>query len=156
TQVILRPIKPEDEPMWLDLLGSCSKESIFSRFRYNFHYDSHEIATQFCFIDYGREIAIVAEIMENGKRRLIGVGRLIADPDLESVEYAVLITDKYQKKDLGSILTEYCMEVSKKWNIKRMVAETTADNKPMIAVFRKLDFKIHFNSDSSVSVSKEL
>ncbi len=156
TSLILRPIKPEDEPMWLDLLGSCSKESIFSRFRYNFHYDSHEIATQFCFIDYGREIAIVVEIMENGKRRLIGVGRLIADPDLESVEYAVLITDKYQRKDLGGILTEYCMEISKKWNIKRMVAETTADNKPMISVFRKLDFKIHFNSDSSVSVSKEL
>jgi len=156
TQVILRPIKPEDEPMWLNLLGSCSKESIFSRFRYNFHYDSHEVATQFCFIDYGREIAIVAEIMENGNRRLIGVGRLIADPDLDSVEYAVLITDKYQRKDLGSTLTEYCMEISKKWNIKRMVAETTADNKSMIAVFRKLDFKIHFNSDSSVSVSKEL
>ncbi len=64
----LRPIKPEDEPLWLDLLNSCSKESIYSRFRYNFHFDSHEVATQFCYIDYAREIAIVAELEEKGKR----------------------------------------------------------------------------------------
>ncbi|MCD4745696.1 MAG: bifunctional acetate--CoA ligase family protein/GNAT family N-acetyltransferase [Bacteroidales bacterium] len=154
--IILRPIKPEDEPLWLELLGSCSKESIYSRFRYNFHFDSHEVATQFCYIDYGREIGIVAEITENGKKKLIGVGRLISDPDLETVEYAVLITDAWQHKDLGSILTEYCLEISKNWKMKRIIAQTTKDNKPMIAVFKKLNFKVHFNADTSVDVSKEL
>jgi acetyltransferase len=152
TNVILRPIKPEDEPMWLELLGSCSKESIYSRFRYNFFFDSHEIATQFCYIDYAREIAIVAEIMEEGRKKLIGVGRLIADLDHESVEYAVLITDKWQKKELGVLLTEYCIEVAKNWNLKTIFAQTTKDNKPMISVFKKLDFKIKFNSDSTVDV----
>ncbi|MCF8227749.1 MAG: bifunctional acetate--CoA ligase family protein/GNAT family N-acetyltransferase [Bacteroidales bacterium] len=156
TEILLRPIKPEDEPKWLDLLGSCSKESIYSRFRYNFHYDSHEIATQFCFIDYAREIAIVAEVMEEGRKRLIGVGRLIADPDHETVEYAVLITDRWQQRDLGTILTEYCLEIAKIWNLKKIVAQTTTDNKPMINVFKKLDFKVHFNTDGSVEVEKEL
>ncbi|MBN1338859.1 MAG: bifunctional acetate--CoA ligase family protein/GNAT family N-acetyltransferase [Bacteroidales bacterium] len=156
SDVLLRPIKPEDEPMWLEMLGSCSRESIYSRFRYNFHYDSHEVATQFCFIDYSREIAIVAEIEEEGKRKLIGVGRLIADPDLETVEYAVLITDKWQHKDLGKMLTEYCLEIAKQHNMKRMVAETTTDNKPMVAVFKKFGFKVVFNGDSTVSVSKDL
>jgi len=46
TPVVLRPIKPEDEPLWLEMLGSCSKESIYSRFRYDFHFNSHEVATQ--------------------------------------------------------------------------------------------------------------
>jgi len=156
TKTLLRPIKPEDEPLWLEMLGNCSKESIYSRFRYNFHYDSHEIATQFCFIDYAREIAIVAEIEENGRRKLIGIGRLIADPDVETAEYAVLITDAWQRRDLGSILTEYCLHIAEINDIKRMVAETTLDNKPMIAVFKKLDFKVHFNSDNTVSVSKDL
>lgn len=156
TKTLLRPIKPEDEPLWLEMLGNCSKESIYSRFRYNFHYDSHEIATQFCFIDYAREIAIVAEIEEEGRRKLIGIGRLIADPDVETVEYAVLITDAWQRKDLGRILTEYCLEIAEINDLKRMVAETTLDNKPMIAVFKKLDFKVHFNADSTVSVSKDL
>jgi acetyltransferase len=154
--VTLRPIKPEDEPMWLELLASCSKESIYHRFRYDFYFDSHEVATQFCFIDYDREIAIVAEIEEEGNKKLIGVGRLIADPDVEIMEYAVLITDSWQKKELGYILTEYCMEIAKIRDIKTLVAETTRDNKPMISVFRKLNFKIRFNEDSTVSVRKEL
>ncbi|MBN3035915.1 MAG: bifunctional acetate--CoA ligase family protein/GNAT family N-acetyltransferase, partial [Bacteroidales bacterium] len=155
TDVLFRPIKPEDEPLWLELLGSCSKESIYSRFRYNFHYDSHEVATQFCFIDYWREIAIVAEIEEDNRRKLIGVGRLISDPDLETGEYAILITDKWQHRDLGKLLTSYCLEVAKHFHLKRVVAETTKDNKPMISVFKKLDFRVQFNSDTTVSVFKE-
>lgn len=156
TNVILRPIKPEDEPMWLELLSSCSKEAIYSRFRYNFHFDSHEVATQFCYIDYAREIAIVAEIMDEGKRKLIGVGRLIADPDHESAEYAVLITDNWQRRELGFLFTEYCLEIAKDWGLKRFYAQTTKDNQPMISVFRRLNFKIKFGADSLVDVSKEL
>jgi len=154
--VILRPIKPEDEPLWLEMLASCSKESIYSRFRYNFHFTAHEVATQFCFIDYIREIAIVAEITENEKRKLIGVGRLIANPDLDTVEYAILITDAFQRKDLGNILTKYCMEISRDWKMRHIVAETTIDNKPMIAVFRKYNFKIQFEPGGNVHVTKEL
>jgi acetyltransferase len=156
SEILLRPIKPEDEPMWLDLLSSCSKESIYHRFRYDFYFDSHDVATQFCFIDYDREIAIVAEVEAEGKKKLIGVGRLIADPDVEMMEYAVLITDAWQKKELGYMLTEYCMEIAKMRDVKQLVAETTRDNKPMISVFRKLNFKIRFNEDGTVTVRKDL
>jgi acetyltransferase len=151
TEVLLRPIKPEDEPLWLELLGSCSKESIYSRFRYDFYFDSHEIATQYCFIDYDREIAIVAEIEEEGKKKLIGVGRLIADPDVVTAEYAVLITDDWQKRDLGQILTKYCIEIAKEADVSKIAAETTKDNKPMVAVFRKLGFEIIYNEDTTVT-----
>lgn len=156
TYTLLRPIKPEDEPLWLEMLGSCSKESIYSRFRYNFHFDSHEVATQFCYIDYARELAIVAEVEENGRKKLVGVGRLITDPDVETVEYAILITDAWQRKDLGKILTQYCVDIAKSVNLKRIFAETTKDNKPMISVFKKLGFKVHFDEDTNVSVSKDL
>jgi acetyltransferase len=154
--ILLRPIKPEDEPLWLNLLASCSKESIYSRFRYNFHYDSHEIATQFCFIDYAREIAIVAEVVEDGQKKLIGVGRLIADLDHETVEYAVLIADAWQKKELGTLLTEYCVEIARQWHLKRVAAETTKDNQAMISVFKKLGFTVTFNQDTGVSVAMDL
>jgi acetyltransferase len=154
--IILRPIKPEDEPLWLELLASCSKESIYHRFRYDFYFDSHEVASQYCFIDYDREIAIVAEVEEEGRKKLIGVGRLIADPDGELMEYAILITDSWQKRELGNTLTKYCMEIAKNRGVKRLVAETTKDNKPMISVFRKLNFKIRFNEDTTVTVTKDL
>lgn len=156
TKVLLRPIKPEDEPLWLEMLSSCSKESIYSRFRHDFYFDSHEVATHFCYIDYDREIGIVAEIEIDGKKKLIGVGRLIGDPDVETTEYAVLVPDDWQKKDLGYILTEYCVEIAKNSRIKRIVAETTRDNKPMITVFRKLGFTVTFDDTGGVSVYREL
>jgi acetyltransferase len=156
TKVTLRPIKPEDEPLWLEMLASCSKQSIYSRFRYDFYFDSHEVATQFCFIDYDREMAIVSELELNGRKKLIGVGRLIGDPDGEIAEYAVLITDEWQHRDLGQILTSYCIEIAGMSGIKRVTAETTKDNKPMIAVFRKMGFEVFFNDDTTVTVTKLL
>jgi acetyltransferase len=157
TEILLRPIKPEDEPLWLDMLGSCSRESLYSRFRYFFHWETHEVATRYCYVDYDREVAIVAEITGDDKRKLIGVGRLIADPDHETVEYAILIPDAWQQKDLGNILTDFCMDVARKWNLKKLVAQTTTDNKRMISVFRKRGFEISINSkDSTVDVTKEL
>ncbi|MCX6284071.1 MAG: GNAT family N-acetyltransferase, partial [Bacteroidetes bacterium] len=156
-EVLLRPIKPEDEPLWLEMIGNCSRESLYSRFRYFFQWQSHEVATRYCYIDYDREIAIVAEIQEDNKRKLVGVGRLIADPDHETVEYAILIIDAYQKKDLGNIITDFCIEIAKKWNLKKIVAQTTTDNKRMISVFRKRGFSVHADtSDSTVEVEKEI
>lgn len=156
-KVILRPIKPEDEPMWMDMLASCSRESIYQRFRYFFQWAYHEVAVRYCFIDYDREIAIVVEYNENGTRKLLGVGRLVADPDLETVEYAVLITDAWQNKGLGSILTDYCIEISQQWGVKKIVAQTTTDNPRMIAVFRKRGFDIQTDPISSlVEVVKQL
>jgi acetyltransferase len=152
----LRPIKPEDEPLWMELLAGCSKESLYSRFRYFFHWQSHEVATRYCHIDYDREIAIVAEITEGGKRKLLGVGRLIADPGHEEVEYAVLISDAWQKKELGSLLTDYCLEIANKWHLKRIVAQTTTDNARMISVFKKRGFQITYGDDSTVDVVKTL
>lgn len=156
TDILLRPIKPEDEALWLEMLGSCSKESIYHRFRYDFHFNSHEVATQFCYIDYDREMGIVAEIDFEGRKRLIGVGRLIADPDVVTAEYAVLVSDNWQHNELGFILTSYCVEIAKNAGIKVLSAETTKDNKAMINVFRKLDFKVHFNEDTTVTVFKDL
>ncbi len=158
TPVTLRPIKPEDEPLWLAMLGSCSKETIYSRFRYLFDWRTHEVATRFCYIDYAREIAIVAEIGggEGESRKLIGVGRLIADPGHEEGEYAVLIVDAWQGKELGGILTDYCVEIARRWKLKRVVAQTTTDNRPMIRVFERRGFAVVTGEDSTVEVSKAL
>ena len=157
TEIVLRPIKPEDEPLWLEMIGNCSKESLYSRFRYFFHWQSHEAATRYCYIDYDREIAIIAERTINGKKEFLGVGRLIADPDHETVEYAILIVDAWQQKDLGNILTDYCMEIARTWKLKLFVAQTTTDNKRMITVFRKRGFELDINSDdSTVNVQIEL
>ncbi|MDQ1353965.1 MAG: acetyltransferase, partial [Acidobacteriota bacterium] len=158
TKLLLRPIKPEDEPMWMDMLSKCSKESIYARFRYFFQWDSHDTAARYCYIDYDREIAIVAEYNEGDVKRLVGVGRLIANPDYETAEYAVLAPDDFQNRGLGSILTDYCMEIARKWNVRHVEAQTTTDNVRMLSVFSKRDFDIRTPevSGSLVEVSKKM
>lgn len=157
TPVVLRPIKPEDEPMWHDLVRSCSTETIRFRFQYLFKQTTHEMATRYCFIDYDRELGIVAELEEDGQRKLVGVGRLVADVDHEVAEYAVIVADRWQGHGLGGLLTDYCLEVAKTWSVKRLVAETTMDNTRALATFRNRGFEIDAQHDEDVVlVTKEV
>jgi acetyltransferase len=156
TEVLLRPIKPEDEPLWLALLGSCSRESIYSRFRYFFFWQSHDIASRYCYIDYDRELAIVAEVGEGETRRLVGVGRLISEPGRETAEYAVLVQDAWQDRGLGGMLTDRCLAIARQWGVRKVLAITTSDNPRMVAVFEKRGFRIEKDLESSlVEVSIE-
>jgi acetyltransferase len=157
TEIRLRPIKPEDEPLWLDLLGSCSRESIYSRFRYFFFWQSHEAASRYCTIDYDRELAIVAETGRGDARRLVGVGRLIADPERSAAEYAVLVQDQWQNKGLGGLLTDYCTDIARQWGVRKVTAVTTSDNPRMVAVFVKRGFRVVNDLESPlIEVSKDL
>lgn len=157
TPVILRPIKPEDEPLWHDLLASCSTQSIWFRFSYLFKQTTHEMATRYCFIDYDREMGIVAEVEEDGQRKLIGVGRLVTDANHEVGEYAVIVVDRWHGHGLGGLLTDYCLEVAKRWGLKKVVAETSKDNARMLATFRNRGFDFNEKADQDVVlVSKTL
>ncbi len=141
TPVLFRPIQPEDEPAWHAMLARCSERSLWLRFRYLFKETTHEMATRFCFIDYDRTLAIVAEITTADQQRLIGVGRLVADADHQHAEYAVLVEDAWQGQGLGLALTDYCLEICQSWGIDRVVAETTMDNNRMQAIFTQCGFQ---------------
>jgi len=153
--VILRPIKPEDEPMWHELLAGCSTESIRFRFSYLFKQTTHEMASRYCFIDYDREMGIVAEVQEDGARKLIGVGRLVADMNHECAEYAVLVTDRWHGQGVGGLLTDYCLEIARRWGVRRVVAETSKDNHRMLATFRNRGFELDETSEEDVVLASK-
>lgn len=156
-EVKLRPIRPEDEPRWLELLGGCSKESIYSRFRFFFNWSTHDAAVRYCHVDYDREIALVAVAGSGDEQKLIGVGRLIASPDLQTAEYAVLVQDGAQNSGLGGLLTDECEKIAREWGVGRLEAETTTANTRMVKVFESRGFEISGpESDGTVTVTKEL
>jgi acetyltransferase len=142
TVVLLRAIKPEDEPMWHNLVASCKPESLNSRFRFTFKAATHEMATRFCFTDYDREIAIVAESEIDNERKLIGVGRLVTDADHSEAEYAILVGDPWQGVGLGTLLTDYCLDICKTWGIQSIVAEMDSQNFRMIKMLSHRGFGI--------------
>ena len=152
-EVILRPIKPEDEPLWHELLASCSTQSRWFRFNYLFKQTTHDMASRYCYIDYDRELAIVAEVEEQGQRKLIGIGRLVADVDHQTAEFAVIVVDRWQGRGLGGLLTDYCLELAKKWGVKQVVAEISKDNARMLATFRNRGFQINSRMEQDVAIA---
>jgi acetyltransferase len=140
TQVTLRPIRPEDEPLWHELIASSSAESIRFRFRSIFKQTNHQMAVKYCTIDYEREMAMVVETQVDNVRRLIGVGQLITDLNHETAEYAVIVPDPWQGKGVGALLLDYCLVLAARWGIAEIVAETDPENMRMLSLFHKRGF----------------
>ena len=148
--ITLRPIKPEDEPLWRELLTSCSRESLRARFQFAFKTDMHEAAVRFCFVDYDRELTVVAESNVDGTRRLMGVCRLVNDVSRGRAEFAVLVGDPWQGKGLGNLLTAYCLKNVDRSQIHEIYAITDRTNTRMISVFRRYGFDIGPASDPAL------
>jgi len=155
TQVLLRPIKPEDEPLWHEMLASCSRESLWFRFQYLFQQTTHAMAARYCFIDYDREMAIVAELNQAGRRRIAGVGRLVADADRSNAEYAILVADEFQGRGLGALLTDYCLDICRRWGMNAVLAETSSENHRMLDLFRHRGFEFEHPPSSDVILARK-
>jgi acetyltransferase len=157
TPVLLRPIRPEDEPMWHDLLAGCSPETIRGRFHSLFHGTTHAMAARFCCIDYDRELAIVAEVGTDGDRSIIGVTRLVADPDHDTADFGILVADAWQGRGLGKMLTTYCLELAQRWGLNHVTAVTNASNTRMVRVFEHLGFSLERQlEENEVLVNKDV
>jgi acetyltransferase len=140
TEVLLRPIRPEDEPAEHEMLSSLSEETLRTRFFSTIKDISHEWLILFCNIDYDRHMAIVAEVRENGKKKMIGVARLIMNPDLTSGELAVLVHDRFQGRGLGTKFVEVLIGIARERDLDDVRAEVLTENERMLKVFRRLGF----------------
>jgi acetyltransferase len=142
TPLTLRPIKPEDEPLWHELLAGTSRESLWARFQFAFKTDIHEAAIRFCFVDYDRELTVVAEANVAGARRLLGVARAVTDVNSGRAEFGILVGDPWQGKGLGNLLTGYCLKNVDRTQVREIYAVTGRTNTRMIGVFRRFGFDI--------------
>lgn len=139
--VFLRPIKPEDEALLNELFESLSEETMRFRFLQIIKDISHETLSRYCNLDYNREIAIVAEIEEE-KRKIIGVGRLILEPGGKQGEFAVLVGDKWQGLGLGTKLFDHIIEISKDMGLKTIYGYVVSGNVKMIHLCIKKGFRM--------------
>ncbi|HYA93368.1 MAG TPA: GNAT family N-acetyltransferase, partial [Thermodesulfobacteriota bacterium] len=140
TEILLRPIRPEDEPLERELLSSLSEESMRMRFFRMIKEITHEMLVRFCNIDYDRDIAIVAEIKENEKRRIVGIGRVMREHDLKSGEIGVLVHDDFQGKGLGYKLMEMLIGIAKEKGIEELRGVALTENTRILRMVREFDF----------------
>lgn len=126
-EVTIRPIRPEDEPLLVKFHETLSDRTVYGRYFQPLNLSqrvAHERLTRICFIDYAREMALVAEYKdENGIRQILGVGRLTKVHGLSEAHFSMIITDAYQHMGLGTELMRRIVEVAKAENVKHMSAE---------------------------------
>lgn len=138
---IIRPIKPEDEPLMQEFFGVLSPQTILFRFFQPISSISHEQMVRYCQIDYDREIAIVAAINKDGKDKIIGVGRLTILPDGEGAEFATVVGDPWQGHGLGWQLMKRCLEIARFQGLKYLEMDILVGNSRMKGLAEKAGFK---------------
>ncbi len=155
-EVLIRPIRPEDEPLMVGFHGQLSERSVYLRY---FHLVnlaervSHQRLAQICFNDYNREIALVA--IKHAERRdaatheaeILAVGRLAKAHAANEAELAVLIADKYQGHGLGTELWRRLVEIARDEKLDRVTAEILPENRQMIEICRLLGFRLEPDED---------
>lgn len=140
TEVALRPVRPEDEPMLTDMLSRLTEQSMRARFFSVFRYFSHDMLSRLCNVDYDRHMAIIAEIREDSQPCIIGTARLIAEANMEGAEFAVVVRDDYQRKGLGYKLIDMIIGIGQDWGLKEIYGEVLTENEKMLALTRRLGF----------------
>ncbi|MCB0563030.1 MAG: GNAT family N-acetyltransferase, partial [Phaeodactylibacter sp.] len=141
-QAILRPIRPEDESLEAEMIASFSSQTQYFRFFGFVPHVSKELLRRSTQIDYDREIAIIAEVRENGRKKMAGEVRLLADADNEIAEFAIAVADQWHGLGLGRKLTDYIISIAAERGIRKIYANVLKANSIMVEMFRRRGFSL--------------
>lgn len=158
--VTIRPIRPEDEPLMVQFHATLSEESVYTRYFHYIQYNqrvAHERLTRLCFIDYDREMALVAERPDpkTGEHAILAIGRLSKLHQTAEAEFAILVSDAYQGHGFGGELLRRLVQIGRDEKLKRIVATILAENVAMQHVSRKCGFKLK-RDDSEMQAELDL
>lgn len=145
--VIIRPIRPEDEPLMVKFHATLSEQSVY--FRY-FHLvalkqrTSHDRLLKICFADYDREMVLVAEGADpkTGEAEIFGVARLSKQTGTDSAEFSLLVSDRVQGQGLGTELMRRLLQVGREEQLHHIWGEILAENTTMQRICEKLGFRL--------------
>ncbi len=156
TPVTIRPIRPEDEPLMVQFHATLSERSVYLRYFCSLSLSTrveHERLVRICFGSYDRGFALVADHMdpETGQHEVLGVGRFSAIGRADA-EAAVLVSDRWHRRGLGTELLATVARVAREEKIQRLSGEILRDNLATQAIFKKVGFRLSAMDDpSSVS-----
>ncbi|MEW6333825.1 MAG: bifunctional acetate--CoA ligase family protein/GNAT family N-acetyltransferase [Thermodesulfobacteriota bacterium] len=154
TEVILRPIRPEDEPLEHEMLTTVSEATLRSRFYQSLKHISHAMHVRSCHIDYDREMAIVAETRTGEKKRIVGIGSLTPDAGGAAAgEFAVIVHDDFGGRGLASKILDVLIGIAAERGMKEFYGFVEPTNGRMTALCEKLGMTRRRTDDDLVRVS---
>jgi len=155
TDVLIRPIRPEDEPMLVKFHETLSDRSVYFRYFHMIKLSqriAHERLTRMCFIDYNREMALVAECREEkcGEDRILGVSRLTKLHGTNEGEFAVVVSDNWQHQGIGTELLRRVIDFARDEKLSRVRADILLDNQDMQRIARNVGFTLTPSDETSM------
>jgi len=153
TEVTIRPIRPEDEPLMGKFHETLSDRSVYMRYFSSLSLSSrvaHERLARMCFVDYDRVMALVVEHKNraSGQHQILGVGRLIKLNAKNEAEVAILVSDQDQKQGLGIELLRRTVQIARDEKLSSVNAEMLRDNLTVQRIFKKVGFRLRPLADS--------
>lgn len=140
SDILIRPIRPEDADLEREFVRRLSQESRYFRFMETLQELSREMLIRFTQLDYSREVAFIAVMKKDGQEIEVGVARYFTNPDGESGEIALVVADQWQNKGLGTQLMTCVIEAAREKNFHTLQGEVLANNVKMLHLMNKLGF----------------
>ncbi len=154
TALVLRPIRPEDEPLMVKFHEALSEQSVYSRYLHPLQLSqriAHERLTRICFTDFDREMALVAEhATPAGARAIVAVGRLSRAHGVPEAELALVVVDAYQRHGVGLELVRRLIAAARAEGVRRLTAEILPDNLAMQRLCEQVGFRLHHAMEERV------
>jgi len=140
--VTLRPIRPEDAEIEQEFVRGLSPESRRFRFMDTLRELTPQMLARFTQIDYDREMAFVATVVREGREAEVGVCRYVTNPDGESCEYAIVVSDGWQRRGLGRRMMTQLIEVARARGLRTMIGHVLGNNRGMLSLCQSLGFAV--------------
>ena len=154
TAILVRPIRPEDEPLYVPFFAAVTAADLRLRFFAPVKEFSHTFIARFTQIDYARAMAFIA--IEEATGAMLGVVRLHADADYASGEYAILVRSDLKGRGLGWLLMQLIIEYARAEGIRSIHGEVLQENTTMLDMCRQLGFQVATDSQEPSCVAVTL
>jgi acetyltransferase len=141
TEVVIRAIRPEDEPLLIAFHAGHSERTIRMRFFGMVKQLSRDSLIRLCHLDYDRAMALVAEYRDaEGRPHFCGVSRYYLDPASRTAEFAIVVGDAWQGRGLGYHLLRRLVEVAREHGAVQLVGTVLRENTPMLKLTGEMAF----------------
>jgi acetyltransferase len=144
TLLELRPIRPEDEPLMRRFHETLSETTVYRRYAHVVRLAdrvAHDALIRACFLDYDRHMALVALPAGPGPQPIVGVGRLIKSRDEGAAEFALAVSDGYQRRGIGTELLRRLVDIGRVEGVRRIIGYILSENGAMLKICKRLGFK---------------
>jgi len=149
-KILIRPIKPEDEPAHRIMLEQTAPRDIYFRFMRAVSYFPHMQLARFTQIDYDREMAFIAATTGDGASETLAVIRAVSDANNTEAEFAIIVRTDMQGHGIGSRLMDKTIRYCRDRGTTRLVGQTLPENQEMIRLSKKFNFETSMSLDNQV------